>query len=487
MKNKVDINIKKIFCIICAVYIGLIFLFYFLAGDQLRYRESRGTIEMPVPDAGTAELCTGSFVEQFFSTRINRLSSVSVQVGNYSRQNSGTITMTLLRVADGAVLLQQQFDASGITDGQILTMTTEVPLEGLYDVPLALLLTADSVAGNGVIPLMASNLQIEQSKYMTPDTFSLMINGEQVAGRLSFAAAGTDYIWTGLHYWQLAVLLGVVLVAILLIVWIRYRNGKRSFLVNSVFAVRKYRFLINQLVSRDFKKKYQRSVLGVFWSFLNPLLMMIVQYIVFSTVFKSDVPYFAAYLIIGTVMFNFFSESVGMSLTSILENGGLITKVYMPKYIYPLTRVLSSVINLAISLIPMLIVCLVNGVHFKKSVFLALFFFLCLIIFCLGLGMLLATSMVFFRDTQFLWGVLSMIWMYATPIFYPETIIPDDLQFILQINPMYYFLKNTRLCILDGISPEPAAYFSCLLIALVMLFIGACVFYKKQDQFVLCL
>ena len=192
-------------------------------------------------------------------------------------------------------------------------------------------------------------------------------------------------------------------------------------------------------------------------------------------------------LLIGVVMFNFFSEACGMSLTSILGNAGLITKVYMPKYIYPLTRVMSSMVNLAISLIPLVIMCLATGVHFQKSVVLALYFMMCLVIFCLGLGLLLSTSMVFFRDTQFLWGVLSMMWMYATPIFYPETILPEEFKFVLRINPLYHFLKNTRICILDGISPEPFVYFQCFMIALGMLLVGALVFRKNQDKFVLYL
>ena len=238
---------------------------------------------------------------------------------------------------------------------------------------------------------------------------------------------------------------------------------------------------------RDFKTKYKRSVLGVFWSFLNPLLTMCVQYFVFSMIFKSDIPYYAVYLLIGIVTFNFFSEACGMALSSIVGNAPLITKVYMPKYIYPLTRVMSSIINLGISLIPLFLVSILTGVPFKKSVVLSLYFLWCIIIFSLGLGLFLSTSMVFFRDTQFLWGVLSMIWMYATPIFYPESILPDNFKLILKINPLYHFLKNIRICILDGISPEPVAYVGCILIALLALVIGSLVFWKNQDRFLLYL
>ena len=207
----------------------------------------------------------------------------------------------------------------------------------------------------------------------------------------------------------------------------------------------------------------------------------------FSTIFKNDIPYYAAYLLVGVVLFNFFNEVCSMSLYSILGNANLITKVYMPKYIYPLTRVLSSIVNLGIALIPMVIVCLITGVRFEKSAILALYFILCLMIFCMGMAFLLSSAMVFFRDTQFLWSVFSMIWMYATPIFYPETILPEEFKFVLKINPLYHFLKNTRICLLSGISPEPNAYFQCMLIALAVLGLGAWVFKKCQDKFVLYL
>lgn len=462
-----------------AVYIVLTVSFYFLAGEQLRFRTSRGNIEMRVSDLAPAELAQGVTVEQVFHAEIQRLESVSVQWGTYYRPNAGTVTMALLRQWDGALLMHEAFDASQIAEGQILTMSSDEPIETVYEVALVLRLYSDSPFGSAITPLIAS--QGEEKG------FALSVNGETIPGVLCFAANGTDYIWTGLHYWEFSAAIGAALIFLFLAVWLRYRSGKHSYIVNALIAVKKYRFLIHQLVGRDFKTKYKRSVLGVFWSFLNPLLMMLVQYFVFSTIFKSDIPNFAAYLIIGTVMFNFFSESCGMTLGSILGNAGLITKVYMPKYIYPLTRTISSMINLAISLIPLLLVCFLTGVRFEKAIVLSLYFFICLIVFCLGFGMILATSMVFFRDTQFLWGVLSMMWMYATPIFYPENIIPENLKFIHTFNPLYHFLKNARVCILNGVSPEPVIYFHCLMIALGTLAAGAVVFYKNQDKFVLYL
>lgn len=473
------LNIQKIFLCAMAVYAVLIVSFYFLAGDQLHFRQSRGNLEMPTADTSAVELSGGAVIEQTFSANIQRLRTVSVQWGTYYRANSGTVTMELYDTRSNTLLMRQEFDASQIQEGQILSMSGRSPIESVYSAPLCLRVYADSLPGTSVTPLISSTAQEEG--------WHLFVNGEAADGTMCFSASGEDYIWTGLHYWEFSLCLGILLAIFFVLVLRKYRRSQHSYVVNALIAVQKYRFLIRQLVSRDFKTKYKRSVLGVFWSFLNPLLTMCVQYVVFSTIFKSDIPYYPAYLLIGIVSFNFFSESCGMSLTSILGNASLITKVYMPKYIYPLTRVMSSVVNLVISLIPFFLVSLATGVRFHKSAVLALFFLICLVIFSLGLGMLLSASMVFFRDTQFLWNVLSMIWMYATPIFYPESILPENFRFVLKINPLYYFLSNTRLCLLSGVSPEPFAYMQCFAIALMMLLVGSLIFRKAQDRFALYL
>ena len=471
--------LRRLALILVIGYIAAVVVFYFLAGEQLHLRQSRGNLELPAADSGTVELISGSVVEQRFTTEIQRLERIDIQWGTYYRPNAGIVLAELVDLRSGAVLLFQSFDAAGIPEGGLTTLTAETPIEGLYQAPLLLRLTADSQLGSAASPLMDTQGREEG--------WELSLNGAPTSGVLCFALSGTDYIWTGLHYWQFAAVGLALILLFITAVWLRVRSGKRSYAVNAVIAVQKYRFLIHQLVSRDFHTKYKRSVLGVFWSFLNPLLTMGVQYFVFSTVFRRNIPHYPAYLLIGVVSFHFFSEACGMSLTAITGNARLITKVYIPKYIYPLTRLMSSVINLAISLIPLLIVCVFTGVEFHKSVVLSLYFILCLIIFSLGLGLLLSTSMVFFRDTQFLWSVFSMMWMYATPIFYPETILPEEFRFILKINPLYHFLKNIRMCILDGLSPEPAVYVQCLAIALGMLLAGALIFRKGQDRFVLYL
>lgn len=252
-------------------------------------------------------------------------------------------------------------------------------------------------------------------------------------------------------------------------------------------SLKKYRFLIKQLVGRDFKTRYRRSVLGVFWSFLNPLLTMAVQYIVFSRLFRFDISNYSVYLLCGIVMFNYFSEACDATLNSIVVNAPLITKVYVPKYIYPLTKVFSSLINLFASMMPLLLISLISGVRLSWSFLLIPFPVVCIAVFCLGLGMLLATSMVFFQDTRYLWSVISMLWMYLTPIIYPISILPENLVWIVKMNPLYYFVDFLRTIVIGGTSPEPVMYLYCFLWAAGMLAVGSSVFARFQDDFILYL
>lgn len=478
VKDKPQFDLKRVFALCFAAYVLLIAAYYFLAGDQLHFRQSRGELAMPAAEAGTIELVQGTQVQQTFTTKIQRLQSVSVQWGTYYRANSGTVTMALYRGEE--LLGQQSFDAAAITEGGVTTLTFDTPLEGLTGIPLTLRLWTDSVSGSAVSPMM--NTSAPQG-----EGFVLDLNGTATAGTLCFAAAGEDYIWTGLHYWEFAAAFGALLALYLYWSYRRWQQGKPSALVKAITAMQKYRFLIKQLVDRDFKAKYKRSVLGVFWSFLNPLLNMAVQYVVFSNLFKFDIPNFPVYLLCGNVIFSYFSESCGMALTSIVGNASLITKVYVPKYIYPLTRILSSLINLLISMIPLIAVALISGLLPTPAYILSLYVFVCLALFCLGMGLFLSAAMVFFRDIQFLWGVLTTIWMYLTPIFYPVSILPEGIRTIVELNPLYYYVTFVRTCIIDGVSPEPVMYAQCLLFALGVLVIGALVFKKSQDKFVLYL
>lgn len=476
-QRRLDIKKFSILLVICYFFLAVIF--YYLAGYQLHYRQSRGSLDMPTAEAGTVELVQGVTVEQTFSVKIQRLQSISIQWGTYYRANAGTVRVELYDLRDNSLLMHQTLEAATIGEGAVTTMSADEPIETVYMAPLLLRISSDSQPGSAVSPLMSATAEA--------DNFSLYLNGTQTQGMLCFSASGEDYIWAGLHYWQFVTVLGIIIVFYLVFTYRKWKSGKPSLLANAIVAIQRYQFLIKQLVSRDFKAKYKRSILGAFWSFLNPLLTMIVQYIVFSNLFRFDIPYYPVYLLSGIIVFNYFTEACSMALTSIVGNATLITKVYVPKYIYPLTRILSSLVNLLISMIPLIIVTTFSGLYPTKAYLLIPIMLICLAMFCLGLGMLLSAAMVFFRDIQFLWGVLTMIWMYLTPIFYPESILPQQVSWVLKINPLYYFITFLRSCVIDGVSPEPVVYVQCFLISLCVLAIGAWVFKKTQDKFVLYL
>ncbi|KAF5051442.1 ABC-2 type transporter [anaerobic digester metagenome] len=461
------------------IYLAVVCIFPLLAGKQLYIRQSRSNLAMAEATTGTGELTAQSNgVNQTFVTNIQRLEKITVLWATYNRENAGTVYVELYRQSDMSLLASQILNAADITNGYISELVMDKPLEGLAGVPLILRLSSpDAVTGNAISPMMDPDTTLEGG--------SLTVGGQTVVGTLCFTAEGEDYIWTGLHYWQFTAALGAVLLTALVVMLWRVKNGKNSFAFHTLSALRKYHFLIHQLVNRDFKTKYKRSVLGVLWSFLNPLLTTLVQYMIFSNLFRFDVPNYAVYLLSGVILFNFFSESCGLMLTSITGNAGLITKVYMPKYIYPLTRTLSSLINLLLAMIPLLIVTLVSGLPLRRSFLLLPIPLVCLAVFALGVGMLLSAAMVFFRDTQFLWGIVSMIWMYGTPLFYPVSIIPEQFQWIIACNPLYHFITMVRTMLIDGISPEPLVYFQCMAFALGMFAVGALVFKKTQDKFIL--
>lgn len=140
---------------------------------------------------------------------------------------------------------------------------------------------------------------------------------------------------------------------------------------------------------------------------------------------------------------------------------------------------------MTISVIPLLAVTLLTGTQLTKAVILLPYALACLLLFCIGMSLLLSTTMVFFRDTQYLWGIVSLVWMYATPLFYPENIIPAQFRFIQTLNPIYHYIRFVRTILIDGISPEPKAYFFCGISAIIMCVAGALVFKRYQDRFVL--
>lgn len=475
-------KLKKFPLFVMLGYFILSILYFFLMGEQLYLRSSRNNLSPIIPDSATVELSEHHVIEQYFTTGIHRFSEFSIQWGTFYRQNSGTAVLELWDSTNNILLLTQKIEMSTLQEGDFTTISFEMPIEGYAQTPLMLKIYSNNAQiGSSATPLML----MQKTEETSENIGDLVIDGQVSAGILAISLIGEDYIWSGLHYWKFVILGGFFLfLALSYSLW-NEKHGKRSYLFCGLNVLEKYHFLIRQMVARDFRGKYKRSTLGVFWSFLNPLLTMIVQYTVFSELFRFDLPHYPVYLICGIILFGFFTESCGLTLMSIVGNASLITKVYVPKYVYPLTRTISSLVNLLISLIPLFVVTLLSGIVPTKSYFLLPFVLICLALFSLGIGLILSTSMVFFRDTQFLWGVISMIWMYLTPIFYPADILPDNIAWVLNINPMYYFIDFTRTLIMDGISPEPIVYVQCAMFSVVTLLFGLMIFKKNQDKFVL--
>lgn len=256
----------------------------------------------------------------------------------------------------------------------------------------------------------------------------------------------------------------------------------------SVFV--KYRALINQLVMRDIKTKYRRSVLGLLWTVLNPLLMMTVLSIVFSYFFSryGDVDNFPVYLLCGQVIFNFFNESTSIAMGSIVHSGELIKKVYVPKYLFPITKVMSSGVNLMSSMIALVIVMVATRSKVTPTVLLAVFPLLYVLLFSTGVSLFLSAAAVSFRDLMHLYSILTTAWMYLTPVIYPMSILdgaPRWAVFIINANPLTAFIKIFRAVVLEGVTAPWILHVQSIIWCVIALVVGSLVFKKSQDQFIL--
>lgn len=249
---------------------------------------------------------------------------------------------------------------------------------------------------------------------------------------------------------------------------------------------KRYSFLMSQMISRDFKVKYKRSVLGVLWSLLQPLLMMSVMALVFSQMFKFNMEgvNYLVYLMSGLIMFNYFSEASSHAMASIVSNFQLMTKVYIPKYIFPLSKCLFVGINFLLSLIPLLLIVLITGAPITWTYLLLPYVFICLLLFTVGIGFILATVSVFLRDMFYIYTIILTIWQYFTPIFYDISMLPQNLQFLFKFNPLYQFVTFARTILLNGNVPSFMSFVLCGLFALIPFIIGCYVFKAKQDKFI---
>lgn len=465
-------------CILVVIlYFLTAILLYYAAGDQLYERSANQAVINPGRDYPSEEFVNGFILRQTFRCDMDTMDGFSIYIAVFQRVNAGHLNIRLYDDTAGRLLYETQKDMSQMEEGQAVMVSFPKRLEALRGHMLVIeLKSEDSITGNAVGAWCHLTPQ--------PEHMQMYRNGEKVEGNLCFDTFGTDQVWTGPHYWQIVIPVGLALTVYCFYLVRQYHRNRKNKIIIAVWLIHKYQFLMKQLVSRDFKIKYKRSILGALWSFVNPLLMMSVQYVVFSTIFQADIQNYPVYLLAGIVLFNFFSESTNISLYAITGNAGLITKVYVPKYVYPVSKVVSTSIHLLISLIPLWMMSFATGVKVTKAWLLIPFDLLFLFTFCLGIGFMLSAAMVFFRDMQFIWSVFSMVLTYATPIFYPESILPDAWIGLLGLNPMYHFIQFFRKIILEGISPQPREYLICTCISCAFLAAGIWMFRKLQDKFI---
>ncbi len=248
----------------------------------------------------------------------------------------------------------------------------------------------------------------------------------------------------------------------------------------------KYRDLLRLLVTRDIKLKYRRSFLGYVWSVLNPLLIMIVMTVVFSTMFSRNIENFPVYLFCGQLLFNFMNNSTHQAIFSLTGNAALLKKTYVPKYIFTIAKITSGMVDLVFSLGALVIVMLVTRAPISWTTLLFPFVIIQLYLFCIGLGLFLAQANVFFKDTQFIYNAVTTAWIYLTPIFYPVDMLPQWLEWMVKhFNPMYFYVGQFRDLIYSCTLPGPMITLAGWGTALAMLAVGIVSFYRSEDNFIL--
>ena len=479
----------RIASIVFAAYLILGALFYFIAGDSLHF--TKDTTDTVSSKGVIAEFAAGDDLEQKFTCPFDELESFSIKI---ARAGDSIVGVKLYEDGSDTPVFESETKTKGLRDDADYRILLEKPIKNAKGKTFKVRLENLSSSDKNSVTFYYGNT-VDSGRFSIQQEIDenevLYVEGQPQKDSdgntctLCLTVTGINRHFFGPNYWYFygggALLIALWLGYLLL----RRSHGKSTLALDVIQSLSKYSFLIRQLVSRDFKTKYKRSVLGMLWSFLNPLLTMSIQYVVFSTIFRSNIDNFAVYLLCGIVCFNFFNEATNMCLMSIVSNASLINKVYVPKYIYPFSRTLSSSINLLLSLVPLFIMLLVTQTPITTAILLLPFALLMLFMLSYGVGLLLATMMVFFRDTQFLWGIFSMLLMYLTPVFYPESIIPAQFMTVYKLNPLYHVLRFIRSILMNGASLEPKAYLYCFVLCAIPFLIGVIVFRKNQDKFVL--
>lgn len=245
--------------------------------------------------------------------------------------------------------------------------------------------------------------------------------------------------------------------------------------------LKRNQFLFEELVKRDFKRKYKRTVLGMVWSVLSPLLMLFVMRLVFTRFFGRNIEHYTIYLFCGNLVFSFFSESTNQGMESLMSNAGIFTKVNVPKYLFLFSKNVQCLINFGLTLCVFVLFCILDGIVFTWRWVLLIYPICCLVLFNIGLGLILSALFVFFRDIQYLWSVFTQLLMYMSAIFYTIDSYSPAMQKAFLLNPVYLFIRYFRKIVID--TAVPTVWFHLLMLADVLIALGiGCFMYKKYNH-----
>lgn len=263
-----------------------------------------------------------------------------------------------------------------------------------------------------------------------------------------------------------------------------YDSAKRgSAALEELRGIVQYRDLIFQLVRRDVVTRYKRSILGIAWTMLQPLGIMVVLSLVFSNLFSS-VRGYPTYILSGLIAWTFFSQTTNAIISQTVWGGELFRRIYLPRTSFAVSSIGTGLVNVVLSLVPLLVIMLLTGNSIHLSILFIPFVLLFLAAFTLGVGLIISTLAVFFPDVSEMYQIVLLAWMYLTPIIYPEEIIPQAYRFwLFNLNPMYHLVKIFRMPLYDGILPDWRTLLVGTVVSLLTLIVGWFVYSRKADEF----
>lgn len=244
--------------------------------------------------------------------------------------------------------------------------------------------------------------------------------------------------------------------------------------------LRRYQFLFEELVKRDFKKKYKRTVLGMAWSLLSPLLTLLVLKLVFTQFFGRNTVHYTIYIFCGSLIFSYFSESTREGMSSLMGNAKIFTKVNIPKYLFLLSKNIQAFINFTLTLCILFLFCVLDHITFTWKFIMLLYPICGLVLFNIGMGLILSALFVFFRDIQYLWSVFTQLLMYMSVIFYTIDRYSYEVQCLFLLNPVYLFIRYFRKIVIEA--TIPTVWFHLLMAAdVIIVLVTGCLMYKKYN------